>query len=370
MMGTKVRCTYILLLLLNCLLSVLGQAQTRTFPDLPDDLKLIFIGEYHRIYQNQKVQMEWLRHLVEHEGVNTLILEKAPSVQFLRRDLVNNGDSSLLDVLIPQGVCLNENCNHDYQPVKSFFVDLMLYAESVGLSVHFVDVEWHLEDTQGILLKSFERYKNNPRFSVIYQSLAQATGYFEIESALMEWVAKHKKLKKFVSKEDYLLLKQTLDFYEVQKSQDIIFGNREEFLYQRFNSLFEDASVKAMAIYGLFHTIKVPRDHERVMFQLPSVACKLNDKKDSKINGKVFSVAPVYFNERYQPGYHDFANFTAAEVEKVYKISEENSGGIIDLRAYQISPEINTAYDLIMPVTNAEPMMGHSRIYRSKGESE
>lgn len=345
-----------------------GFTQLMNYPKMPDDNKVLFIGEGHRIAENHLVQFELIKHYVTKNSYNAIVLERCSSLQIVIDNLIKNRDTSNLSLMKPVVLCNIENCQHDFKPVKDFLIQLTDFAREKNIPVYCFDTEEDFFKTKQILLSIVDTsYTVNPRKGDVFEQLKRSDSHRDIKDELLELYETKNKWKKNISAPAYSYIDKIITNVYLQSNENRYMRLRENYLYNQFNTLLKDnKELKPITIYGLAHThkhydIKVTGMY-RPMYQ--SVASYLNEDEKSVCKNKVASIALTYFFNSGEDSTFTYFGYFENEDLKVLKDALGNQKYFMSkTTGISISPYLQKAFDYVISINDCHKLFEHTNVY-------
>lgn len=340
-------------------------SQTLNYPLISKDTKILFVGEYHRIIENYSVQLDLIKHYVENDRFNAIILEHPSSLQWVINRIIATGDTTGLHLFSPIVLCNEKDCEHNLLPSNQFIIDLAHYAKSKSIPIVCLDIEMGLQKTKSSILSIVSEEKISSNFEI----LKRAKTDDEIKNALLYLYDSRKKWQKDIPKTHYSYLNKILEnFFEAHEMKQTLY-KREDYLFKQFNTLLKsNKKLRPIAIYGLFHTKKTTdtiSDHIVGTLNRISTAQLLMSNKKSVCKGAVSSIASVYFFKTGADSvitrtslfsHEDLLNIKLALGSDKFAILRPKDIGLTDLPC--------DAFDFIIGINDAHKLMEHMRVYR------
>jgi uncharacterized iron-regulated protein len=135
--------------LVFCFLNIFSNAQSLDISNLiPNNNKIIILGEAHRIKENYPTQLELIKLLHKSKRINCLIIEKSSSSQVIIDNLIRSGDTSGIYYLLPKIMCDIDSCVHDLNPYKDFIIELTSYSKANNLPIFCLDIDENYQKTK------------------------------------------------------------------------------------------------------------------------------------------------------------------------------------------------------------------------------
>jgi hypothetical protein len=345
-----------------------GLTQSMDYPKIPNDNKILFIGEGHRIAENHLVQFELIKHYVENEAYNAIILEQSSVFQPIIDNVIKYRDTTNLSLVAPVILCNIENCQHDFKPVIDFFIQITDLAREKNIPIYCFDTEENFFKTKQILLSIVDTaYTVNPRKGYAFEQLKRSESHWDIKDELLELYATKNKWKKNVSKPAYSYIDKIITNVYLQRNENRYMRLRENYLYNQFNTLLKDnKELKPIAVFGLAHTHK-HYDMEATELSKPmyqSVTSYLNEDEKSVCKGKVTSIALTYFfNSGEDSTYTYFGYFENEDLKLLKGLLGNQKYFISKTTDIPISPYLQKAFDYVISINDCRKLFEHTNIY-------
>ena len=344
-----------------------SSSQILNYPAL-DNTKILFVGEAHRIQENYDIQLDLIKHYVEKEGFNAIILERPTSFQIIIDNMIKNNDTTGLYLSYPVIFCNQLNCKHNLKPASEFLINLASFARNKEIPIICFDKESDFKNTKTLLTSIIDTAYDVKKLKRDYfGKLKQCKTNNEIHQELINLYDNKKKWKKFLSKEAYFYINNVITNVYLENKEPHFFLYRESYLFKKFNLLLkENKKLKPIAIFGLGHTHKLIDTTIQFSSRIPlinSFVCRLN--KTSLCKNKVSSIALTYFFDNGPdsiPSY--FGCFENEDLLKLKTALGENKYFITRPKDIELSSFISEAFDYVIAINHAHKLFDHTILYR------
>lgn len=344
--------------------------QLMDYPDLNDENKVLFLGEAHRIKENYDVQLDFIKHYVENQDYNTIILELATSHQVVIDNMIKSKDTSGLHFLRPLVFCSKEKCTHDFKSKEDFIIKLSDLARKKNLSVHCFDKEFNIIQTKKIITSILDTsYITNKENFDYFEGLKNSKSPVDIRKKLIDLYHCKNKWRKSLTKSGYYYIDKIIKNEYLISQSSATFFLREEYLFNQFNGLFKSKkNTKAIAIFGQLHTHKKHDPSMDFSFSIPnhkSVAYRLNENRMSKCRNKVITIAITYFFQNEPDSNFTYSGyFEKKDLQKIYLSLGSKKYLFLDPKQIQLSDYIKKAFDYVIAINDCHKLMEHTQFYR------
>lgn len=343
-----------------------GFTQLMNYPKMPDDNKVLFIGEGHRIAENHLVQFELIKHYVTKNSYNAIVLERCSSFQVIIDNIIKNRDTTNMYLIDPVVLCNIEDCEHDFKSGGDFIIQLTDFAREKNVPIYCFDTEIDYTKTKKILISiidtSYTSKKND-----VFQKLRDTDANLSIHNELLALYDTKNKWKKNLSESAYSYIDKVVTNVYLQSKETHYMGLRENYLYNQFNKLLKsNKGLKPIAVYGLAHTHKHydPEVTELTRPMYKSVASYLNEDEKSACKDKVASIALTYFFHSGEDSTFTYFGYFENEDLKVLKDLLGNQKYFISKASdISISPYLQKAFDYVISINDCHKLFEHTNIY-------
>lgn len=299
------------------------------------DFQFFFTGEQHYQKINARLQWQFLRYLHQRGNVRTLILESGYSYGMIVNEYLKTGNQKLLDKALAVSPICPENQRKLYQLIYQFNEGL---PEAERIYVLGIDLEYEPELSLQALnqLMEGDNYpkaisKNLRKLRRLHRSdyydEQEVRRFFKRMQADME--------RNIVAHVDYwgdnfptaaYIVDNTvrgqkfgpvqLIFQEIMEDKNL-WEEREQRMFENFLLLRKQAQKgNYYGQFGTLHAFLQP-----VYWEFPSLARRLNTRKDSPVKGKVLSIVryiPDLVASSYQPQEQSLVSEVADYVSESY----------------------------------------------------
>lgn len=337
--------------------------------NVPEETKIVFIGEAHRVLENHEIQYRLISNFIDNNGFNGIVIEQSSAFQPIIDNMISTGDTTNLHLILPVVICKTDGCNHDFESIKSFFISLTSLARIKNVPIYCFDTEENFLKTKNIIMSMVDSSTvHNHKGLKYFEELRNLKYEFEIKESLYHLYKSINKWKTTFDDITFNYLNSILTNIDLQKNQDRTFRFREEYLFDRFNQKFEENSaLKLIAIFGLAHTNKhYNSEGENVLkARKPSVASLLNECSTSLCKSKVFTIATNYFfNDDIDKEYTKMGCFEFKDLTLIKEVLGSDKYKIIQPKEMPINSFIKQSYDLIIAVNDCKKLFNHTKYYR------
>ena len=360
--------TLIIFLLFCFALTRNGFTQLMNYPKMPDDNKVLFIGEGHRIAENHLVQFELIKHYIEKEAYNAIVLEQSSIFQPIIDNLIKYQDTTNLSLVSPVILCNIENCRHNFKPVIDFFIQITDFAREKNIPVYCFDTEENFFKTKQILLSIIDTsYTINSRKEDVFEQLKRSDSHWDIKDELLKLYETKNKWKKNISAPAYSYIEKVITNVYLQNNENRYTRLRENYLYNQFNKLLKDnKELKPIAVFGLAHTHKHydPEVTELTRPMYQSIASYLNEDEKSACKDKVASIALTYFFHSGEDSTFTYFGYFEQEDLNVLKDALGNQKYFMSKTTdISISPYLQQAFDYVISINDCHKLFEHTNVY-------
>ena len=341
-------------------------AQLLNYPDIPNDTRVVFIGEAHRIEENYSLQLDIIKHYVENGTCNAVILEKSTSFQVIIDNMVNNRDTTGLHLVLPVLLCNDTSCRHNIEPMRNFLIQLTDLAREKNIKVYCIDVDNFYQKTKKILTALVDTsYTLNMSKGDVFRSLKVSNTDMEIKDELLSLYVNRGQWKNSISKSAYEYIDNILTNVFIQNEKDYVF-QRDLHFYHQFNTLLKkNKKMRVIAINGQAHTHKY-YDPQLKTSHIPrkSVASYLNNEKKSVCKDKVTSIALNYFfNSDADSTFTYFTYFENEDLQKLKSALGNEKYFISKTSDIPLSPFLCETYDYVIAINDCHKLSQHAMLY-------
>lgn len=359
-----------------CVTLLFSQNNVYDFPEIPQNNRIVLIGETHRIKENYQLEFELIKRYILYNQYNGILLECPSSYQAIFDEMIKTGDTLGLHRLEPRILCSIQGCIHNFKPVLRFKIKLAKLARQYHIPIYCIDAETDYKKTRQNMLSIYRHnYQTNYKGMNYFDTLINTTKNQEaIYNTILYLFKNRKKWEKEVSKKGYQYIctimkniqEQNINGFNVGRFSDL--NQRDIYLFNQTNRLLKkNRSLKLVAPFGRNHSRKVYTDTIKKQYlstPFHSFGSYLNMDKKSVAKGKVTAIALIYFfNTTRDSLFTKSGYFNHSDLSVLHDRLGENKFYISKTSKLPINSYIQKAFDYVIAINNCHTLFEHTRVY-------